>query len=120
MEKNEILQKMEELKLKHPDIAKLVVDYYGSGDSLDGFDNSAAYTIDEDSIDISDFELYELSEINYHMISRLGLTFDNEGAEGTITYDFLAMSVSIDSRYPVTEYESGDSCELSLMDQGHD
>jgi hypothetical protein len=117
MEKQDILQKMTELKVKYPDIVKLVIDFYGSGDSLDGFDNMTAYMCDEDIIDISESDGYELSDINHHMIYRLGLSFDGDGAEGTITYDFLSMSVSIDSRYPVTEYETGDSLELSLIEE---
>ncbi len=89
MEDKEILDKIDYLKNKYPSVTEIYINYYGSGDSFEGYDASCTPHIEE----FSDSEVEDIME---EMIERADSNFNNDGSRGTIIINLADKSVNIE------------------------
>ena len=80
----------------YPNVETVTFRYYGSGDSFDSYDVDVEPC--PETVDSDDFE-----DIFWEMVERADSDFENEGSEGTVTFDLKARSVEIDDYYIVRE-----------------
>lgn len=98
----EKLRKLAELL---PEVEQVAVDYYGSGDSFDGFNN--IWTSPEVAMTSEIRHLVE--EIAWDGIERSDANFNDDGCEGEVTIKLRPnFSIDVEVNHHVTETEPGD------------
>lgn len=117
MEKETILDIFNPIKEKYPGLKEITIGFDGSGDEFCGYGYELGYDDKDKIVEISPDDVSSLYPICDYLVDELNISFDNDGAQGTVTFNFFLMQVSINSRYPVTEYTDGDSMTIELQQQ---
>lgn len=87
----------EEYCNQYPDQELIEIEYNGSDDSFEGFDNND-----------TDFE-----DLAYAIFEELNADFNNEGSKGTITIDVVNKNLKFDNYYIV--YSEELNCEKEIQ-----
>ncbi len=105
-----IKKQLSKLKVKFPALKIVNITYSGSGDEFGDFWN----IVDENEVDIPNSQEFmsEADDLIWHCLENSGADFNNDGSEGTITFDFDAMKVKIENNYFETVSVPGGTTEF--------
>lgn len=106
--KKEVIAQLAE---KFPNAAKFEISYAGSGDSFDSFYSLDA--VDADGKNIQDYERRESEFLSitedyiFELFERSGNPdFNNDGSEGTVTFDMVNKAVILHNYWIIHSTES--------------
>ena len=111
---------IQELAERFPDVRRISVDYYGSGDSFDSFNDltfekNDGTTSDYSSLDWKQrFELLNetaMNELLWDAIERSEADFNNEGSRGYVHINLDTTTLEVENYYIVQSEELGGGVE---------
>lgn len=110
---------IQELAERFPDVRRISVDYYGSGDSFDSFNDLTFEKNDGTTSDYSSdwkqrSELLNETLMNgllWDAIERSGADFNNEGSRGYVHINLDTTTLEVENYYIVQSEELGGGVE---------
>ena len=109
---------IESLAERFPDVKKISVQYYGSGDSFDSFDDITFETKDGSPYQHNNwndnYALLNENEMNgllWDALERSGADFNNDGSRGYVHIDLEKITLEVENYYIVQSEEFGGGVE---------
>lgn len=101
---------IQELAERFPNVKKISIDYYGSGDSFDCFNQVTFEEKDGNSFESSDNELIDedqMNELLWDALDKSGANFNNEGSEGQVHINLEETTIEVENYYFIQSKELG-------------
>lgn len=97
-----------ELAAAFPTVVKFVSSYAGAGDNFDSFYQLDTYDSEGKPVDISDSKFLDITEdYMFEIFERSGNpNFNDDGSEGTVTFDMVNKVVTLHNYWIVRDTES--------------
>ena len=87
-----------ELKETFPQVAKITINYSGSGDDFGDFWNADAEDTNGDDVSMDDHKFLNIArEYLFEILDNSEANFNDDGSEGTIELDLENMVTTIDN-----------------------
>lgn len=111
---------IQELASRFPDVKKISVDYYGSGDSFDSFHDLTFEKKDGTTSDYSSLDWKErnellnetaMNELLWDALDRSGADFNNEGSRGYVHINLDETTLEVENYWIVQSEEEGGGIE---------
>jgi hypothetical protein len=105
---------IQELAERFPNVKKISIDYYGSGDSFDSFNQVTFEEKDGSLSESSDNELLDEDEMNdllWKAIDKSEADFNNEGSEGRVHINLEETTIEVENYYYIQSKELGGGVE---------
>lgn len=108
---------IQELAERFPDVKKISVDYYGSGDSFDSFNDLTFERKDGKPFDYDWKERSELlndsamNDLLWDALDRSSADFNNDGSRGYVHIDLENTTLEVENYWIVQSEEEGGGIE---------